>query len=385
MKKRRAKKQSSAAKFNLRNTDSFTPAEAAGWLRRASEQLEGFQLWHPQLQLAHDVFVLAGVSYPIPQNTIPKGIFISELDWVANFSAPPPRQPTEYVQPFRATTLSRIAEMSLSAAFNDRERKGCPTGICALALESKPEKGLSLKVQYLHDFASGEKPPEIEIERITSKLGATGRDRWVLCPMDYVVLYRNILRYQSNVEIHFSPGELNELERILKEMFEMNGAPKTAEWRVDFGKHFYSRVHDNAGRYYDFPNPELLKANGLTGDAGELLQLVNIAGFPGKTADLRFYASFDELRNARAFFQLAAQSEKSSVGGVGNGISCSALGMFKTDKGAMAQFCYGTKRNGKIVFKVLYQKRGGFGWEDAYEKLVRGERLFPVAEIPRSP
>ena len=379
MKKREATKQSGVARFDLKNTDSFTPEGAVAWLRLASEQLKGFQLWHPQLHVAHEIFFLKGESYPIPEGTIPKGVLISEFEWVANFSTPPP-SPNRFVQPFRdATTLSCIAEMSLSVVFHDRERKGCPEGICALTLMSTPEEGLRLQAHYLHDLTAGGNPPEVMIEHITTELGPVGRDRWILGLMDYVVLPRNIRRYQSAVEIRFAQGEFDGLEQIVEETFRIQGNPKTAHWRVDFGKNFYSRIYDNAGGWYYIPKPELLKANGLTGNAGQLLQLVNKAGFPGKTADLRFLATFDQFQDARGFFELAVRSEKA-----GEGIDRSALAMFQTDKGVLAQFCFGTKGNDKIVFKVLYPGPGGFGWEDAYQKLVRGERLILADELPPS-
>jgi hypothetical protein len=41
-----------------------------------------------------------------------------------------------------------------------------------------------------------------------------------------------------------------------------------------------------------------------------------------------------------------------------------------------AQFFYDTKRGGKIFLRVLYPQRQGFGWEDAYAKLLRGEKLI---------
>lgn len=362
-------------KFDLKNSGPFTPAEAAKQVQLASKQLKGFQLWHPHLHVAHATFSLENIPYPIAKQTIPKGVVISRLEGIRGVGLSA-KKPGEFVHPFRTAhrTLAKAANISMSLVLFETTSKKCPVGIHTLKLEADQGKGMRLQACYLHDTPTVERPPKIIRQELAERLGGLARERWVLLNDDpYLVFPGSVRRAQSKVEIAFPVGEFDELENILADLLKILGQPKRTSWWVRFVSYFgnqvfYGRILDSAGRWFHFPKPEVLKATGLTGDAAELIKLVNEAEFPSTTANLKFQTSFRKLTDVQPFFELAVRSEE---------IDRSVLAMFQTEKGVLAQLDFGTTRAGKVALKVLYPQRGGFGWEDAYEKLRRGEKLIP--------
>ena len=366
MKTDKAERQIST--LDLKNTGPFTPGEAVKRLELASKELKGFQLWHPQLHVAHPSFDLEDIEYPIPSKTIPKGISISVLETISG-KGPAPDGTAGLIEPFRKAQgkLARVARVSQSVEFFKTSKRSCPAGMSSMELSSAPGESIRLQVRLIHDKDCGHDSPQDVLRQVKAEFSFIPENKWTITTLKGYV-GADCCRPNSWLQIEFPAGEWDEVEKLLESFSGRLREAISAEWYAYFGEFFYHRVYDEMNRWFYLPNPQVLKTTGLSGGIRELIALVNDASFPGKTAQLRFDATFEGLNAVRAFFEIALRST--------DFFDC-ALGMFQTDKGVLAQYCMETKR-GKIILKVLYpkEKGDGFGWKDAYEKLLRGEKLI---------
>lgn len=364
----KAKKDQGTSALDLKNTGPFTAEEAASRLALASKQLKGFQLWHPQLHVAHPSFDLKDIEYPIPLKTIPKGITISVLETISG-KGPAPNGTAGLIGPFRKAQkkLARVARVSQSVEFFKASKKNCPVGISSMELSSAPGEGIRLQVRLIHDKDCGHDSPQDVLKQIKTEFSFIPESRWTVTTLKGWV-DADCRRPNSWLQTEFPAGAWDKVEELLKSFSGRLREAVSAEWCAYFGEFFYHRVYDEMDRWFYLPNPQVLKTTGLSEDVHELIELVNDARFPGQTAQLCFGATFERMSAVRAFFEMALRST--------DFFDC-ALGMFQTDKGVPASYCMELKQ-GKIRLKVLYpkEKGGGFGWEDAYEKLRRGEKLI---------